>query len=150
MYKWYASAKYCCVYLRDVASANSLVSYRSEDTSATNPLWAPNTPYWFKRGWTLQELLAPWDVQFYNEAWRFMGSKMDLAAQLYPLTGIPLNVLNGGISSLEVPVAERMHWASRRCTTREEDMACKYSTLAKSELCLSITLPCHGLTGDCD
>ncbi|KAI1338215.1 HET-domain-containing protein [Xylariaceae sp. FL0016] len=77
---------------------------------------------WFSRGWTLQELIAPKDVKFYDKEWNFYGSKMMLAPILSWITGIDSAVLKGGPLH-EVLVGRRMSWASNRQTRRIEDMA---------------------------
>jgi hypothetical protein len=35
------------------------------------------TSCWFTRGWTLQELLAPKAVRFYDRSWLLLGTKAD-------------------------------------------------------------------------
>ena len=30
---------------------------------------------WFDRGWTLQEILAPTDVRFYDQHWELVGTR---------------------------------------------------------------------------
>ncbi|KAK0726080.1 hypothetical protein B0H67DRAFT_473509, partial [Lasiosphaeris hirsuta] len=76
---------------------------------------------WFKRGWTLQELLEPSKVELYSPNWRKLGEKATMADMLRHITGIEEEVLKGG--SLEnVSIAERMDWAADRQTTRPEDI----------------------------
>ncbi|KAF2971524.1 hypothetical protein GQX73_g2053 [Xylaria multiplex] len=77
---------------------------------------------WFSRGWTLQELIAPKHVEFYDRDWRCFGSKMQLAHILSWITGIDSDVLKGG-SLDQVLVGRRMSWAANRQTRRVEDMA---------------------------
>ncbi|KAI0597560.1 heterokaryon incompatibility protein-domain-containing protein [Biscogniauxia sp. FL1348] len=77
---------------------------------------------WFTRGWTLQELIAPTRVIFYDSRWNCFGTKAQLAPILSWITRIDSNVLKGG-SLEEVLVGRRMSWASSRETTRVEDMA---------------------------
>jgi hypothetical protein len=104
MYKWYQNAQKCYVYLYDV----------------------PKKPWedsdWFTRGWTLQELIAPSHLVFYDSNWTRLGTKEDLKSDISRLTGIPESVLLG-LTPMLVPVADKMSWASRRRTTRTEDMA---------------------------
>ncbi|KAF2095898.1 HET-domain-containing protein [Rhizodiscina lignyota] len=104
MYNWYSNAGKCYAYLSDV----------------------PKVPWknsrWFTRGWTLQELLAPQEVIFYDSNWRRIGTKAELANDLVEVTGISLEALSGWDPSA-FPVARRMSWASKRTTTRVEDMA---------------------------
>ena len=48
---------------------------------------------WFKRGWTLQELIAPKHVIFLNRTWNALGTKVEPDGLITKITGIPLNVL---------------------------------------------------------
>ncbi|KAL4065590.1 hypothetical protein V8B97DRAFT_2025726 [Scleroderma yunnanense] len=60
-------------------------------------------PEWFSRGWTLQEIIAPSNVQFFNRDWRCIGNKRSLAETLsrttrvseYTLTDASLIGING-------------------------------------------------------
>jgi hypothetical protein len=81
---------------------------------------------WFKRGWTLQELVAPKEVIFYSSEWSKLGSKSGLHELLTEITGIERRVLKDG-NFENVSVARRMSWAANRETTRVEDRA--YSLL---------------------
>ncbi|OCL13222.1 hypothetical protein AOQ84DRAFT_385551 [Glonium stellatum] len=78
---------------------------------------------WFTRGWTLQELIAPSLVEFYDSNWTEIGTKATLEDFLTDKTGIPREALRGGNPSA-CNVVQRMQWASRRVTTRIEDRAC--------------------------
>ncbi|KAI6082551.1 HET-domain-containing protein [Hypoxylon rubiginosum] len=77
---------------------------------------------WFARGWTLQELIAPSCVQFFDRDWKCFGSKAQLASVLAWITGIDSSVLRGKPLD-EILVGRRMCWASTRETTRVEDIA---------------------------
>ncbi|TGJ88506.1 hypothetical protein E0Z10_g250 [Xylaria hypoxylon] len=77
---------------------------------------------WFSRGWTLQELIAPKHVEFYDRDWNRFGSKTQLAHILSWITGIDSGVLKGGPLD-QVLVGRRMSWAANRQTRRVEDMA---------------------------
>jgi hypothetical protein len=77
----------------------------------------------FTRGWTLQELIAPWDVEFFDSAWHSIGHKTDLGNLLSTITGIDEDVLRQEYALDLVPVAARMSWAAKRETTRVEDSA---------------------------
>lgn len=77
---------------------------------------------WFKRGWTLQELIAPSEVLFYSRYWKIMGRKSVMRQFLSEVTGIDVSILAGSDLSM-FSVARRMSWASERTTTRVEDMA---------------------------
>ena len=113
MYQWYHLAEVCFVYLSDSFSD---AQGSQDQRKALQP------SRWFFRGWTLQELLAPPEVEFYTQKWAFIGSKHDLRLEISAITGIPIRVLEGA-SLKRFGVAEKMSWASRRRTTRLEDAA---------------------------
>ncbi|KAM7210508.1 hypothetical protein V8F06_014108, partial [Rhypophila decipiens] len=79
----------------------------------------------FIRGWTLQELLAPSNVAFYNKYWIFLGMKKDRSflEMLSRVTDIEQGVLGGYIKLRSICAARKMYWASHRQTTRIEDEA---------------------------
>ncbi|KAI6041064.1 heterokaryon incompatibility protein-domain-containing protein [Pisolithus marmoratus] len=124
MYKWYAIAKLCYVYLQDTIG-----------DSWTNRRGLMATPKWFSRGWTLQELIAPKVVRFFDQKWERIGDKAELAWTLSEMTRIPEEVLKEGLQlamsnvddEQRPSVALIMSWAADRTTTREEDRA--YSLL---------------------
>lgn len=105
MYRWYEQAKICYAYLSDVETIDDLAGSK-----------------WFTRGWTLQELIAPKTVKFYDNNWYSFGSKNGLQGRIASITGIPLRVLRGSNVS-DYSVAQRMSWAAHRITTRPEDQA---------------------------
>ena len=82
---------------------------------------------WFKRGWTLQELIAPETVHVFDMAWDEFGSRTDLCEVIASTTSISKNVLRYPSRLPSYSVAQRMSWAADRETTREEDAA--YSLL---------------------
>jgi hypothetical protein len=112
MYQWYHDANVCYAYLSDVSSATEPESASSEFRSSK----------WFARGWTLQELLAPSQVVFFNRVWVEIGTKSSLEKTISEITGIKYLFRFGQAS-----VAQKMSWASMREATRIEDMA--YSLL---------------------
>ncbi|KAI3398806.1 hypothetical protein diail_8497 [Diaporthe ilicicola] len=116
MYKWYGTAMVCYAYLSDVDSV-------AEFNWKTELEHIGELPRWFKRGWTLQELIAPLIVKFFTKDWRLIGTKKEEAVRLSNITGIDEEVLRHKRSVLRKPVAERMYWASSRRTTRTEDLA---------------------------
>jgi hypothetical protein len=65
-------------------------------------------------------------VVFYSKGWRCLGTKSELARRLTEITGIDERVLGGDHPSV-CSIADRMSWASKRETTRDEDIA--YSLL---------------------
>lgn len=78
---------------------------------------------WFERGWTLQELIAPARVEFYDRNWYELGTKLSLAKELSKTTAIPIEVLVGKKNHLNYLTGERLSWSARRYTSREEDGA---------------------------
>jgi hypothetical protein len=117
MYQWYKKAEKCYAYLFDLDS-----TLTGLDSTLT---WRKRLPQcrWFSRGWTLQELIAPADVWFYDGKWNLVFQKSEDSHMLKRITGIHQDVLKGSRSMLSMSVAQRMSWASRRVTTRAEDEA---------------------------
>lgn len=106
MYSWYRDAATCYAFLFDVSSSSGCSGLRESK--------------WFSRGWTLQELLAPSQVEFLSKEWESMGTKLDLKEEINQITGIPIEALHGE-SFDQYSVAEKMSWAARRQTKRVED-----------------------------
>ena len=127
MYKWYANSFLCIVYLAD-------------STSYTD--WAHEL--WFTRGWTLQELLAPKRLKFYNRSWWPFTSPTisddrqcdDIISSLKMATSITRIVFKAdnshgvhGHSFWEI-----MSWASKQQMTRIEDRAYSLVGLLRANL----------------
>lgn len=121
MFRWYANSRLCYVYLQDVEG--SLPTERNKEKFPGSNGW----PKWFSRGWTLQELVAPRIVHFYDKGWSFISDKHELADTLKAITRIPRSVLKDGIGSPRPCAAQILSWAADRRTTRVEDIA--YSLL---------------------
>jgi hypothetical protein len=117
MFRWYHEATKCYVYLSDVSKRNC-------DESTWKLAFEKST--WFTRGWTLQELLAPISVEFFSSDGKRLGDKTSMEQQVEEITSIDVWALRGRQLSV-FSVAERMSWAVKRNTTREEDKA--YSLL---------------------
>lgn len=118
MYKWYSHSHLCIVHF---AGSSSLEDFDQEP--------------WFTRGWTLQELLAPRRIKFFDKGWRpfttLDNDKKDeaLMSTLLRVTRIPRDVIvadnSHGIRGHGV--WEIMSWAAPRKTSRIEDAAyCLY------------------------
>ncbi|KAI6002318.1 heterokaryon incompatibility protein-domain-containing protein [Pisolithus orientalis] len=124
MYRWYRNSQMCYVYLNDVDDSVFPTKQDSSKFGLYNG-W----PEWFSRGWTLQELIAPGEVEFFNRNWVSIGTKQELASTLEDITRIPQKVLRDervlrSTYSPERPlVAHILSWAADRKTTREEDRA---------------------------
>ncbi|KAK7455253.1 hypothetical protein VKT23_011125 [Stygiomarasmius scandens] len=112
MYQYYLDAEVCYVYLSDV--------FGVEDPRDAGSTFRRSR--WFKRGWTLQELLAPPYAVFLNRGWREIGTKWSLRDTISAITSIPSCVLEGGDIE-KFSIAQRMSWAALRKTTRSEDQA---------------------------
>ncbi|KAI6112702.1 hypothetical protein F5141DRAFT_1109209 [Pisolithus sp. B1] len=113
MFSWYRLSSLTIVYLSDVFDVGSFAD-----------------SVWFRRGWTLQELLAPRTILFYMQDWSFyMNSDaanhktdISLLRQLRRATGIAEQHLTNFYPGLD-DARSRLHWASRCRTTRPEDIA---------------------------
>ncbi|EPE30464.1 hypothetical protein GLAREA_03431 [Glarea lozoyensis ATCC 20868] len=121
MFQWYKRSTICYAYLSDVTLETFLVSFPQSR--------------WYCRGWTLQELLAPKKLVFYDRDWHGLGTKQDHADWISRFTRIDVGALldetwYDRAADLITPaglgvfcVAKRMSWASDRETTRVEDAA---------------------------
>jgi hypothetical protein len=123
MYGWYEGSIVCYAYLEDVGRALSTqTSYDPSNKDKT-----VEESRWFTRGWTIQELIAPRMVDFFDKQWQYLGSKKDLYPLLSRITSIPEDVLLEPKNRRYCSVARKMTWAAKRQTTRIEDVA--YSLL---------------------
>lgn len=132
MFKWYKSAEICYVYLVDVP----------EDDEPYTASSAFRKSRWFKRGWTLQELIAPPRIAFFSNSWtvlfRFIKSGIMLGESarrtstqqctgienlLAEITTIPADIFISQNRYKATPKGARLSWASSRRTTRDEDLA---------------------------
>ncbi|KAK4902344.1 hypothetical protein LTR27_001248 [Elasticomyces elasticus] len=141
MYQWYAQATVCIAYLSDIAGP--WPSDKAEFLERTLALLSGSV--YFTRGWTLQELIAPKRMIFCSAEWLVLGwkargsedskfGKLTMAdgspcitSILSKITGIGSYVLQHPQQHQKRSMATRMSWASRRETTRPEDLA--YSLL---------------------
>ncbi|KAI9785549.1 MAG: hypothetical protein M1839_009290 [Geoglossum umbratile] len=114
MFRWYQDTARCYVFLSDVSA------------SARRWKMAFKKSRWFTRGWTLQELIAPESVEFFSVEGERLGDKKSLEQTLHEITGIATQALRG-IPLSYFSTDERMSWAVKRQTKREEDAA--YSLL---------------------
>lgn len=136
MYRWYEESAICYAFLEDMLF---------EDAKPDDPTPSPSVPSregeyrrpvdrspltaalancrWFSRGWTLQELIAPRTLRFYDAFWTLVAEKSAIAKVLEAVTGIDEAALIDSTTILSYRVYERMSWASQRSTTRIEDMA---------------------------
>ncbi|KAI1148365.1 heterokaryon incompatibility protein-domain-containing protein [Nemania diffusa] len=126
MYQWYKHARHCYVYLSDVGGLeldSEDIPPEAKEKHRNNSIReALENCRWMTRGWTLQELLANSGVMFFTRDWELLFRKKDWIPHLSMLLGIGRDVLTTCDPSI-ASVAQRMSWASRRHTTRAEDMA---------------------------
>ncbi|KAH7923616.1 HET-domain-containing protein [Leucogyrophana mollusca] len=125
MFRWYRNAHMCIAYLADSCT---IADFENE--------------IWFRRGWTLQEVLAPWRMKFYGKGWiPFSGDDNDKGSEgaimlaISRLTKIPMDDLIS-FSPGKDRVREKMSWASKRRTTRIEDVA--YSLVGMFDVSLMV------------
>ncbi|KAF3050796.1 hypothetical protein E8E11_010852 [Didymella keratinophila] len=109
MYQWYWKAAICYVYLSDVHVQDPYERFKSSR--------------WFTRGWTLQELLAPAVVEFYDAAWNSLGSKSRNVERIKAATQIHGKYIENRETIQEASISTKFSWASSRETTRVEDAA---------------------------
>ena len=108
MFQWYQRSEVCYVYLMDV------------DLDEVNDIFVSR---WWSRAWTLQELVAPTDVRFYDAQWRLTGSKVGLADDIARRKSIDIQTLRDSKTMYSRSIAQRMSWAAHRQATRDEDLA---------------------------
>src|SRR3569833_1831275 len=134
MYSWYQRASICYAYLVDVSllSAPPTSPSRSKPDLSHVPSFTQSR--WFTRGWTLQELVAPPTLEFYDGNWNIIGTKASLAESIEKITAIPRGIISpawhnlcaGGMAQQslhQLSVAQRLSWAASRQTTRPEEIA---------------------------
>jgi hypothetical protein len=119
MFDWYLRSSICYAFLEDVTIDDF------KDTFSHSR--------WFTRGWTLQELLAPEKLVFYDRDGSSLGTRRQYADWISQFTTINSEALREGVtlatehvSSVSLGtfcIAMRMSWASHRSTTRVEDTA---------------------------
>ncbi|KAH8756978.1 heterokaryon incompatibility protein-domain-containing protein [Hyaloscypha sp. PMI_1271] len=98
MYNWYRLSDVCYVYLPDVPA--NLGTKATED--------AIRKSRWFTRGWTLQELIAPSGVIFFDSKWGDLGTKESLETVITDITKIKGEVLRDANNMGEFSVAQKM------------------------------------------
>ena len=113
MFKWYQDAQVCFAYLEGVDSQKKVITkVEVEDQILKSE--------WFRRGWTLQEMLASSEMEFFDANWAPLGSRSQLAPVISRATRISLGHLKDFRSA---SVAQKMSWMADRVTAEEEDTA---------------------------
>ncbi|KAI3342884.1 heterokaryon incompatibility protein-domain-containing protein [Ustulina deusta] len=116
MFRWYKESAVCFAYLRDL-----LPDLLDDGSSSFDQDLAECA--WFRRGWTLQELIAPRALEFFDRDWNMRGTKADLIDTLHKITGVSTRVLDNSDRLRDTPAGTRMSWAADRQTKRVEDTA---------------------------
>ncbi|EEU37114.1 uncharacterized protein NECHADRAFT_52245, partial [Fusarium vanettenii 77-13-4] len=115
MFAWYRDAVVCYAFLIDVPTI---------PTSGQDRFTGFCKSRWFTRGWTLQELLAPKEVIFFDQNWQKVGTRSgSLGERISAITQINVHIITDPSTMIHASVAQKMSWLSRRVTTRVEDMA---------------------------
>ena len=116
MFNWYARSSVCYAYLEDASNFNLQNEKDAEHFGKCR---------WYSRGWTLQELIAPPEVIFYSKDWIAFGKRQSVTNLLSEITGIDADLLKNPAPEkfFGFSIAKRMSWASKRETTRVEDMS---------------------------
>lgn len=121
MYVWYRSSAVCYAYLSDVVITDS--TYENINDLKDDSLNSFRQSRWFRRGWTLQELLAPRRLSFFSRDWILVGTKQNMAPLLAEITRVDERYLLYTQDIRSASVAQRMAAAADRTTTRPEDIA---------------------------
>ena len=120
MFMYYRDSAVCYVYLHDFWKKGLQSSQKTKAESLREHL---RLCEWFTRGWTLQELIAPSTVIFFDRSWSHFGDKRDLADDLSYITRVNASLLKGTKSLEKFSCAQKMSWAALRKTKRPEDRA---------------------------
>ncbi|CAJ0551490.1 Ff.00g114200.m01.CDS01 [Fusarium sp. VM40] len=131
MYKWYRESDVCYAYLSDVSTSTENARHKGS-TSSKPWIKSFQDSDWFTRGWTLQEMLAPGILVFFDKNWDRCGNRVELQDAIQVATGINATILikasSKDIAYLRPIRSGRVFsWAANRRTSRQEDRA--YSLL---------------------
>lgn len=126
MFKWYRHSALTIVYLADVADTSQ---HEQGKTSSASEAGRLTKSCWFKRGWTLQELLAPRVLLFYTYGWKMYrggtctNHKEDsvVLGEVARATGISQYNLTAFEPGTDGGACARLQWAANRKTYRAED-----------------------------
>ncbi|THU79679.1 HET-domain-containing protein, partial [Dendrothele bispora CBS 962.96] len=109
MYQYYGDGRVCIAYLSDVSWEKGIEELKKSR--------------WFKRGWTLQELIAPRYMIFLDKNWNKIGTRYSMRKVVSEVTSIPVDIFEEPGMIDGYSIAQKMSWAASRETTRPEDMA---------------------------
>ncbi|KAI5993570.1 hypothetical protein EDD15DRAFT_906338 [Pisolithus albus] len=127
MYKWYADSAATLVFLAGVA-------HPSKPGDLARSLWMTRT-------WTLQELLAPKVIYFYDSEWKpYLGNtggnhkeSPEIIQELADAIKIPRGTITT-FSPDDLAIREKLRLASTRNATVEEDVAYSLIGIFKSDI----------------
>lgn len=139
MFRWYRDASICYAYLADVPEPLSVNNQWPGNNQTPAPLTRKSAfgqnyrramiepqfqaSNWFTRSWTLQELLAPRHLSFFDQRWRYIGSREHWQMEIARTCLISRNILTDfdPLDMRTSSIAQRLSWAAHRETTVEED-----------------------------
>ncbi|KAG1860724.1 heterokaryon incompatibility protein-domain-containing protein [Suillus subalutaceus] len=115
MFSWYRESALTIIYLSDVVESSDQALLLSQ---------------WFRRGWTLQELLAAKVIRLYKKDWAPFSQSpefnhknvAEILVALESATGIQKSYLKFYCPSVEHP-RMKLRWALQRVTKEKEDEA---------------------------
>jgi hypothetical protein len=113
MFRWYREAAVRYAFLLNASDDNN--EHRKGQITSFEK------SEWFTRGWTLQELLAPQNLRFYDCHWRQIGPKTRRSSEIYSATGIAPKYLNGNFHGAGIAV--KMSWLAGRTAGIRDDIA---------------------------
>ncbi|KAI1469651.1 uncharacterized protein F4812DRAFT_419831 [Daldinia caldariorum] len=124
-YMYYYDSGACFIHLEDVHKYADEATGSSGRAEVTRDqlLARVRTTRWIRRGWTLQEFIAPKRRYFFASDWSDIEDGDNLLDALAESTRISIDLLKDRDLLDGFCTAERMKWASRRETTRAEDVA---------------------------
>ncbi|KAK4450382.1 heterokaryon incompatibility protein-domain-containing protein, partial [Podospora aff. communis PSN243] len=132
MFAWYRGAEVCYAYMSDVQPGYNVsemleMARMGDLDQSPEPTPLLHVPFhkseWFTRGWTLQELIVPPEVEFFAHDWSRLGTRSEMAPIITKACGVDAYALTPGVDLNWVSVARKMYWASSRTTSRDEDLA---------------------------
>lgn len=88
MFSWYRESAICYTFLSDIKRPNGFIEQWPSSFNITFSRW-------FRRGWTLQELLAPDFLNFFDASWEALGSRNCWANSISTATTIPVDCVAG-------------------------------------------------------
>ncbi|KAI3538376.1 hypothetical protein CABS01_08119 [Colletotrichum abscissum] len=134
MFEWYQNSEMCFAYLEDTKVPERSPFGRDQHFLFLGRI---RDCQWFKRGWTLQELIAPRTIRFFSREWKWFMSNYQAVDDISGITSLPKNViyqlkdstftLQSYRSWLQYSPRSVLKWASRRTVRQTEDAA--YSLL---------------------